>query len=319
MRNKIALIFGISGQDGAYLADFLLKKKYKLLGITRNNSKSNLFRLKKLKIEKKIKIYQNKILNPAFLKKILTSNKIIDEMYFLSGETSPLRSIAEPIQTFDGNVINLIKILEFIKSKKIKTKFFYASSSEIFKKNKKNIFNENSEIGPRSPYGISKATGLWIVKYYRKQHNLFCCSGILFNHESPLRSNKFVFKKIIQESKKIKRKGGNIYLGNLNIERDIGWAPDYIKAFWKMLQLSKASDLVIGSGNIYSIKTFLNLTFEKLKLNKKKIKANKKSFIRANEINSYRANPSLAKKKIKWKNRLKLKEIVSKMINDELY
>ena len=319
MRNKIALIFGISGQDGAYLADFLLKKKYKLLGITRNSSKSNLFRLKKLKIEKKIKIYQNKILNPAFLKKIFASNKIIDEMYFLSGETSPLRSIAEPIQTFDGNVINLIKILEFIKSKKIKTKFFYASSSEIFKKNKKNIFNENSEIGPRSPYGISKATGLWIVKYYRKQHNLFCCSGILFNHESPLRSNKFVFKKIIQESKKIKRKGGNIYLGNLNIERDIGWAPDYIKAFWKMLQLSKASDLVIGSGNIYSIKTFLNLTFEKLKLNKKKIKANKKSFIRANEINSYRANPSLAKKKIKWKNRLKLKEIVSKMINDELY
>ena len=319
MRNKIALIFGISGQDGAYLADFLLKKKYKLLGITRNNSKSNLFRLKKLKIEKKIKIYQNKILNPAFLKKVFTSNKIVDEMYFLSGETSPLRSIAEPIQTFDGNVINLIKILEFIKSKKIKTKFFYASSSEIFKKNKKNIFNENSEIGPRSPYGISKATGLWIVKYYRKQHNIFCCSGILFNHESPLRSNKFVFKKIIQESKKIKRKGGNIYLGNLNIERDIGWAPDYIKAFWKMLQLSKASDLVIGSGNIYSIKTFLNLTFEKLKLNKKKIKANKKSFIRANEINSYRANPSLAKKKIKWKNRLKLKEIVSKMINDELY
>ena len=319
MRNKIALIFGISGQDGAYLADFLLKKKYKLLGITRNNSKSNLFRLKKLKIEKKIKIYQNKILNPAFLKKVFTSNKIIDEMYFLSGETSPLRSIAEPIQTFDGNVINLIKILEFIKSKKIKTKFFYASSSEIFKKNKKNIFNENSEIGPRSPYGISKATGLWIVKYYRKQHNIFCCSGILFNHESPLRSNKFVFKKIIQESKKIKRKGGNIYLGNLNIERDIGWAPDYIKAFWKMLQLNKASDLVIGSGNIYSIKTFLNLTFEKLKLNKKKIKANKKSFIRANEINSYRANPSLAKKKIKWKNRLKLKEIVSKMINDELY
>ena len=319
MRNKIALIFGISGQDGAYLADFLLKKKYKLLGITRNSSKSNLFRLKKLKIEKKIKIYQNKILNPAFLKKVFTSNKIIDEMYFLSGETSPLRSIAEPIQTFDGNVINLIKILEFIKSKKIKTKFFYASSSEIFKKNKKNIFNENSEIGPRSPYGISKATGLWIVKYYRKQHNIFCCSGILFNHESPLRSNKFVFKKIIQESKKIKRKGGNIYLGNLNIERDIGWAPDYIKAFWKMLQLSKASDLVIGSGNIYSIKTFLNLTFEKLKLNKKKIKANKKNFIRANEINSYRANPSLAKKKIKWKNRLKLKEIVSKMINDELY
>ena len=318
-RKKTAIIFGVSGQDGAYLADFLLKKKYKLIGITRNNSKSNLLRLKKLRIEKKIKIYQNKILNFSFLKKIFTNSKIIDEIYFLSGETSPLKSVMEPIQTFDGNVINLIKILEFIKLKKIKTKFFYASSSEIFKKNKKNIFNEKSEIGPRSPYGISKATGLWIVKYYRKQHNLFCCSGILFNHESPLRSNKFVFKKIIEESKKIKKKGGNIYLGNLNIERDIGWAPDYVKAFWKMLQLNKASDLVIGSGNIYSIKTFLSLTFDKLKLNKKKIKANKKIFLRNNEIKSYRANPSLAKKKIKWKNKLKLKEIVNKMINDDLY
>ena len=147
-------------------------------------------------------------MNSNFLKKILNQNKIINEIYYLSGETSPLRSIEEPIQTFESNVISLIKVLEFIKLRTHKTKFFYASSSEIFKKNKKNNFNENSEIGPRSPYGISKATGLWIVKYYRNQHNLFCCSGILFNHESPLRSNKFVFKKIILESKKIKKKGG---------------------------------------------------------------------------------------------------------------
>ena len=319
MRNKIALIFGISGQDGAYLADFLLKKKYKLLGITRNNSKSNLFRLKKLKIEKKIKIYQNKILNSAFLKKIFTSNKIIDEMYFLSGETSPLRSIAEPIQTFDSNVINLIKILEFIKSKNVKTKFFYASSSEIFKKNKKNIFNESSEIGPRSPYGISKATGLWIVKYYRKQHNLFFCSGILFNHESPLRSNKFIFKKIIDFSKKIKKKNTKIHLGNINVQRDIGWAPDYVTAFWKMLQAKKANDYVIGSGNIYSIKHFLNLAFDQLKLDKRKIISNKKNFIRKNEILSYKSNPSLIKRKLGWKNSLSLKEIVKKMINEEYF
>ena len=319
MRNKIALIFGVSGQDGAYLADFLLKKKYKVIGITRNNSKSNLFRLKKLKIEKRIKIYQNKSLNSNFLKKILNQNKIINEIYYLSGETSPLRSIEEPIQTFESNVISLIKVLEFIKLRTHKTKFFYASSSEIFKKNKKNNFNENSEIGPRSPYGISKATGLWIVKYYRNQHNLFCCSGILFNHESPLRSNKFVFKKIILESKKIKKKGGNIYLGDINVKRDIGWAPDYVEAFWKMMQIKKATDLVIGSGNIYSIKSFLNLTFDNLRLNKKIIKPNKKNFIRKNEINSYKANPKLAKKIIKWKNRLKLKEIVAKMVNEELF
>ena len=319
MRNKIALIFGVSGQDGAYLADFLLKKNYNIIGITRNNTKSNLIRLKKLRIEKQIRIYQNKNLNLNFLKKIFNKNKIINEIYYLSGETSPQRSIVEPIQTFDSNVISLIKVLEFIKLKSNKTKFFYASSSEIFKKNKKNIFNESSEIGPRSPYGISKATGLWIVKYYRNQHNLFCCSGILFNHESPLRSNKFVFKKIILESKKIKKKGGYIYLGDINVKRDIGWAPDYIEAFWRMMQIKKATDLVIGSGNIYSIRSFLNLTFDKLKLNKKKIKSNKKNFIRKNEINSYKANPKLAKKIIKWKNKLKLKDIVTKMINEELF
>ncbi len=258
-------------------------------------------------------------MNSNFLKKILNQNKIINEIYYLSGETSPLRSIEEPIQTFESNVISLIKVLEFIKLRTHKTKFFYASSSEIFKKNKKNNFNENSEIGPRSPYGISKATGLWIVKYYRNQHNLFCCSGILFNHESPLRSNKFVFKKIILESKKIKKKGGNIYLGDINVKRDIGWAPDYVEAFWKMMQIKKATDLVIGSGNIYSIKSFLNLTFDNLRLNKKIIKPNKKNFIRKNEINSYKANPKLAKKIIKWKNRLKLKEIVAKMVNEELF
>lgn len=319
MKKKSALIFGVSGQDGAYLADFLLKKNYNIIGITRNNTKSNLIRLKKLRIEKQIRIYQNKNLNLNFLKKIFNKNKIINEIYYLSGETSPQRSIAEPIQTFDSNVISLIKVLEFIKLKSNKTKFFYASSSEIFKKNKKNIFNESSEIGPRSPYGISKATGLWIVKYYRNQHNLFCCSGILFNHESPLRSNKFVFKKIILESKKIKKKGGHIYLGDINIKRDIGWAPDYIEAFWRMMQIKKATDLVIGSGNIYSIRSFLNLTFDKLKLNKKKIKSNKKNFIRKNEINSYKANPKLAKKIIKWKNKLKLKDIVTKMVNEELF
>ena len=124
MRNKIALIFGVSGQDGAYLADFLLKKNYNIIGITRNNTKSNLIRLKKLRIEKQIRIYQNKNLNLNFLKKIFNKNKIINEIYYLSGETSPQRSIVEPIQTFDSNVISLIKVLEFIKLKINKTKIF---------------------------------------------------------------------------------------------------------------------------------------------------------------------------------------------------
>ena len=313
------MIFGISGQDGAYLADFLLKKKYIVYGITRNSSKKNLFRLKKLNINKKVFIIQNSKINSSFLKTIKKKIKHIDELYYLSGETSPENSILKPLQTFEGNVNNLISILEFICFFQMKTKIFYASSSEIFKNTKINNFNENSELGPRTPYGISKATGLLLIRYYRNYHNIFCSSGILFNHESPLRSNKFVFKKIINETKKLSLKKRRFYLGDIEIKRDIGWAPDYVRAMWKMLQLKKPCDLVIGSGKSYSIKEFLDLTLKSLKLSKKKIIYNSKQLIRKNDIKEYKSNPKLAKKLIKWENTLTLKQIINKMINNEYY
>lgn len=319
MKNKTALIFGISGQDGSYLSDFLLKKNYKVFGVTRNKSKKNLLRLKKLNIKSKIFFFQTKNINQHFLKKTIKKIGSLDELYFLSGETSPINSVNEPFQTFESNVKNLISILEFVRLKKIKTKIFYASSSEIFKNKGKNIFDENSEIGPRTPYGISKAAGLWLIKYYRNYHKVSCCSGILFNHESPLRSKNFVFKKIINDSKRIKLKGGKIYLGNIKIKRDIGWAPDYVKAMWKMLQLKKLNDLVIGAGNAYSIEEFLNLTLKFLDLSKKKVKINKKELIRKIDIKEYKSNPNQAKKKLKWKNSLNLKQIIIKMIKNEYY
>ena len=319
MKKKIALIFGISGQDGAYLANFLLKKKYFVIGITRNNSNQNLLKIKKINIKKKLLIYKNKKVTRFFLEKVLNQSKKINEIYYLSGETSPLKSIGKPIDTIDSNVVSIIKILEFIRVKSKKTKFFYASSSEIFEKNKKNVFDENSKFGPRTPYGISKAAGQWFVRFYRQHYNLFCCSGILFNHESPLRSKDFIFKKIIDLAKKVKKRGGKIYLGNINVERDIGWAPDYVIAFWKMLQLKKATDFVIGSGKKISIKTFLELTLDNLKVSKKNIISNKKKLLRKNDLTSYRSNPSLAKRKLKWSNSLSVNQIVRKMINEELY
>ena len=319
MKNKLALIFGISGQDGSYLADFLLKKKYRVVGITRNSSRKNLFRLMKLKIEKKISIIKTKGKNYKIDEILFKKFKHIDEIYYLSGETSPLNSMSFPLQTFDSNVNNLISILEYVRIKNLKTKIFYASSSEIFKNKKPNVFNEDSEVGPRTPYGISKAAGFWLIKYYRSYHKINCCTGILFNHESPLRSSKFVFKKIIDQSKKIKKMGGKFQLGNIKIKRDIGWAPDYVKAIWKMLQLKKFEDLVIGSGNVYSVEKFLNLTLSYLKLDKKNVILNKKELIRKNDLNEYKANPSLALKKIRWKNTLKLEKIIQKMIDNELY
>ncbi len=318
MGKKKALIFGISGQDGAYLADLLLRKNYNVVGVTRNNKKNNLYRLRKLKIHKRVNIFTNTIINLSLLKKIFKKHININEVYFLSGETSPLRSIQKPIQTIESNVIGIIKILEFIKKKK-KIKFFYASSSEIFEKSNNNIFDENSKIGPRHPYGISKAAGFWLVKYYRTFYDIFCCSGILFNHESPLRSKNFIFKKIIDNAKKIKKKGGVINLGNINIERDIGWAPDYVEVFWKMLQQKNPRDYVIGTGKSYSIKKFLDITFKSLKLKKNKINANKNQFIRKNEIRSYKSKPSLINKKLKWKSRTNINKIVLKLINNDLY
>lgn len=318
MIKKKALIFGISGQDGAYLSDLLIKKKYNVIGVTRNKSLQNLSRLVKLNVVKKVKIYQNNDLNNKFLKKIFSKNKNISEIYFLSGETSPVRSINYPVEAINTNVIGLIKILEFIKTSKIK--FFYASSSEIFEKNNdNNIFDENSKLGPRHPYGISKAAGLWFVKFYRSYYSLFCCAGILFNHESPLRKNNFIFKKIINNLKILKKKPRKLKLGDTTIKRDIGWAPEYVVSFWKMLQANNAKDYVIGAGKNYSIDDFLKIATKNLNINTKMIIKNDKRFIRKNDLKSYKSNPKLIKKELNWQNTSNLKKIVSKLINNDLY
>jgi len=319
MKKKIALIFGISGQDGAYLANFLIKKNYLVIGVTRNPTSSNLYRLNILNIKKKVKIFKNNKINFSFLKKIFLKYNTINEIYFLSGESSPKKSLEIPIQTFNSNTINLLNLLEFLKKTKNKSKLFYASSSEIFKESKKNVFDEKSELGPTSPYGISKVAGTLLIKNYREQFNLFLCSGILFNHESPLRSKNFVLKKIIVELKKIKKSGGILKLGNINIKRDIGWAPEYVKAMWKMLQIKKPIDIVIGSGKMFSIKNFLDIIIKKFKIDKKNIVLNNQNLLRKLEINAYKSDPRLAKKILGWKANISMKNMTSKLLNNELF
>ena len=319
MKKKTALIFGITGQDGSYLADFLIKKNYIVLGVTRNDKRNNLFRLDLLNIRKKTNIYKLQKINNYFLQKIFQKYKIINEIYFLSGESSPKKSFDIPHKTFDSNVISLITLLEFIRRRKKITKLFYASSSEIFKRNKKNTLNEKSELGASTPYGIAKTAGTLLIKNYREEYKLFACSGILFNHESPLRSKNFVFKKIIDRLRKIKNKDGKLYLGNINIKRDIGWAPDYVIAMWKMLQIKNPADIVIGSGKMFSIKDFLNIIVKKLNINKKKIILNNKNLIRKNEPQAYKASPLLARKKLGWKTNLSVDEIADKILNNQLF
>ena len=234
------MIFGISGQDGSYLAHLLLKKKYNVIGCTRKKSKNNLFRLKKLNIINKIKIIKATALNKKFLKNLLKKNKNIKEIYYLAGDSSVLNSFKYPDISFESNAIGILNILVAVKNYNRKIKVFNATSGQFFGNNKKNFYNEKSIIAPQSPYGVAKATGYMFTKIFRESYNLYSCSGILFNHESPLRSDEFVTKKIINTSIKMKKnKKLNLYLGNIDIYRDWGWAPEYVKAMWLMLQQKK--------------------------------------------------------------------------------
>ena len=317
---KTAIIFGISGQDGAYLANLLIKKKYKIIGITRNLNKKNLNKLEILKIKNKIKLIKYKKFDLNFIKSLAKKfNNHIKEIYFLSGESSPKKSFDIPIETFNSNSNNLLIILEYIRRYNSKTRLFYASSSEIFKKNKSQIFDEKSELDSRSPYATSKIASTLMIKNYREEFKLFLCSGILFNHESPLRSEQFVFTKIIKKLKQIKHRGGILKLGNIQTKRDVGWAPEYVKAMWMMLQSKKPSDFVIGTGKMISIKDFIKLTIKILNI-KKSIKVLKNQrFYRKNDLIAYKSNPNLIYKKLGWKSTLKIEEIIQKLINFELY
>ena len=319
MKKKTALIFGISGQDGSYLADLLLKKKYNVIGC-RKKSKKNLFRLKKLSIINKIKIIKATALNKKFLKNLLKKNKNIKEIYYLAGDSSVLNSFKYPDISFESNAIGILNILVAVKNYNRKIKVFNATSGQFFGNNKKNFYNEKSIIAPQSPYGVAKATGYMFTKIFRESYNLHSCSGILFNHESPLRSDEFVTKKIINTSIKMKKnKKLNLYLGNIDIYRDWGWAPEYVKAMWLMLQQKKPIDLIIGSGKKNSIREFVNEVFKLLEIKKTRLKANTKIFQRKIDIDSYKADINLIKKKLRWKPKVKFNEIVFKMVNDILF
>ena len=315
---KTAIIFGISGQDGAYLSNFLLQKGYKVIGTTRNRSIKNLYRLKKLNIIKKVNILKGVATNLKFCEKILSKN--ISEIYYLSGDSSVINSFETPDISLKSNTEAILNILETLKRKKYKSKLFNAGSGQFFGDNKNNFYDINSKIDPQSPYGVSKAAAYWLVKIYREKYNIYCCTGILFNHESPLRSKEFVTKKIIDTAIKIKKNRSVILrLGNVNIYRDWGWAPDYIKAIWLMMQRNTARDFIIGSGKTHSLKEFVDKVFRYLKISKKNLKTDVSKYKRKIDIRGYKANIIETQKLLKWKPSVKFNTIIYKMINNELF
>ncbi len=318
IKKKTAIIFGVSGQDGAYLSHFLLNKGYQVFGTTRDKSKKNLYRLKKLNVDKKVILFKGQATDYKFCKKIISSK--INEIYYLAGESSIIKSFKTPEKSLNSNLNGLLNILQILKQNTYKIKLFNAGSGQFFGDNKKNFYNIHSKLNPQSPYGISKAASYWLTKIYRENYEIFCCTGILFNHESTLRSKEFVTKKIIDVSKKIvKNKKLKLELGNVNVYRDWGWAPEYVEAFWLMLQLKKPHDLIIGSGKIFSLKNFVNEVFKLLNISKKNLKTNVKKFKRKLDIRGYKADIRLTKKILKWQPKVKFKKIVYKMVKNELF
>ncbi len=319
-RNKIkSLIFGISGQDGSYLSNLLLNKKNEVYGTTRNNNKKNLKNLDRLGVLNKVKIIKCDIANFLTVRKLIKKIKP-HEIYYLCGQSSVTKSYIYPAEAFKSNTLGLLNILEIVKKTNKKIKIFNAVSGQFYGNRKNNIYNEKSYIDPQSPYGVSKASSFWLTKIFREWYKIKCCSGILFNHESPLRSNEFVTKKIINHCKLIKKgKSKYLYLGDINIYRDWGWAPEYVEAMYLMLKQKNPKDIIIGSGKRHSLREFVYEVFRLLKIPKYHLKSNTKKLMRKRDIKTYQADPRLAKKILNWKAKTTFKQIIYKMVKGQLY
>ncbi|MEC7143914.1 MAG: GDP-mannose 4,6-dehydratase [Pseudomonadota bacterium] len=317
---KKALITGITGQDGSYLAEFLLKKKYKVYGIVRRvaleDETHRLWRIKHLL--KKIELKSASLESYASLVKIIQKIKP-DEIYHLGAQSYVSYSFEDEFSTLNTNINGTHYILSAIKDFSSKTKFYFAGSSEMFGKVQRKIQDENTRFYPRSAYGISKVAGFELTRNYRDAYNLFACTGILFNHESPRRGFEFVTRKISSSVAKIKYgKQKYIYLGNINAKRDWGHAKDYVKAMWLMLQQKKPSDFVIGTGRMNSVKDFLKIAFSMVGLNYKKYLKIDKSLLRPSEVETLRANYNKAKKNLKWKPTVNFEKLVKEMVVEDL-
>ena len=314
---KTALITGVSGQDGAYLAEFLLKKKYKVIGTTKNLSKLNDWRLKRLNIKNKIYIDELNLNNSQSVDKIFKKYNF-DEIYNLGGHSHIPKSFRNTLKISNSTALGALRILEAIKKKNIKIKFYQATSSEIFGDTKEKFQNEKSMLKPMNPYAISKTFAHLMTKNYRETYNIFAVSGILYNHESPLRGEEFITRKIIKGLVNIlKGKQKDLKVGNLNSKRDWGSAKEYVKVMWKMMQQKKPEDYVVSSGKAFTVKYFIDLSLNYLKIkgnwigtnnNRKFVtKKNKviirvsKKFIRKKEYQLLIGNSSKAKKFLNWK------------------
>ncbi|WP_028374514.1 GDP-mannose 4,6-dehydratase [Leeuwenhoekiella sp. MAR_2009_132] len=313
---KTALITGITGQDGAYLAQFLLNKGYEVIGIVRSENSINAKGLKYLKILERVQLVECELTD---LSQVITTLKAYEpnEIYNLAAQSSVSLSFNQPIGTIQFNVLSVLNLLEAIRILDISTKFYQASSSEIFGQSQLPI-TEDRVINPLSPYSISKASAHWITRNYREAYGVFSCSGILFNHESYLRSSNFFIKKVIRTAIAIRTgEEQELRVGNIDIKRDFGWAPKYVEAMYLMMQQEKPDDFVICSGVSVSLRSLIEYVFEYLNISKDLIVVDPK-FYRPTEITNIYGDNSKAKKQLGWDYDLSFYKVLEKLIEEEL-
>jgi len=317
---KKALITGIDGQDGSYLAEFLLSKGYKVFGMVRRvaleDPAHHLWRIKH--------ILNKVVLHPASLESYPSIFKLVekvkpDECYHLAAQSFVSYSFEDEFSTINTNINGTHFVLSAIKEKAPKCKFYFAGSSEAFGHAKEVPQNEDTPFHPRSPYGISKVAGFDLTRNYREAYGLFACNGILFNHESPRRGFEFVTRKITNAVAEIKYGlTKKLYLGNLGAKRDWGFAGDYVKAMWLMLQQDKPDDYVIATGEAHSVKEFVEMAFSYAGLNWKKYVVIDKTFYRPAEVHLLIGDYSKAKRKLGWQPKVKFKDLVKIMVEADL-
>ena len=341
MKKKIALIFGITGQDGSYLAEFLIKKGYLVHGVKRRSSSFNTGRIDHLYQDPhekgKVFFLHYGDVTDAISVSTIIKNVKPDEIYNLAAQSHVAVSFEVPEYTANADAIGALRILESIKFHGFEkvTKYYQAGTSEMFGKVREKPQNENTPFYPRSPYGVAKLYAHWITINYREAYNLFACNGILFNHESPVRGETFVTKKIVNGLCKIKRGyQKKLYLGNLEAKRDWGHAEDFVEAMWKMLQKKTPSDYVIATGIQYSVRDFVNKVLKELNIefkwkgkginskcyNKKGkciIECDKKYF-RPLEVDTLLGDSKKAFRELKWKPRKNINKLIKEMVNSEL-
>jgi GDPmannose 4,6-dehydratase len=341
MKNKIALIFGVTGQDGSYLSKFLLKKGYKVHGVKRRSSSFNTSRVDSIyqdphEKKKSFFLHFGDVTDAISVSSLIKKIKP-DEIYNLAAQSHVAVSFEVPEYTANADAIGALRILEAIKfhGYEKKTKFYQAGTSEMFGKVKEVPQTEKTPFYPRSPYGVAKVYAHWITTNYREAYNIFACNGILFNHESPLRGETFVTRKIVIGLCKIKLGlQKTLFLGNLYAKRDWGHALDYVEAMWKMLQKKKPSDYVISTGKQFTVKQFINLVLKELNMNFKWIgdginekcfdlKGNcmiacDKEYFRPLEVDTLLGNSSKAKKELNWKPKISVNQLVKEMVSHDL-